>query len=100
MPLNTDKEEGNIQQLFLIQLLDSSPDILVANAADLKKICECYAKFVGKRKKEEYKDVVDATRQSLKRLKEWSLFQQSADYLWNSLTPSQLNTLTSLVNGD
>jgi len=49
LPLNNDKIEGNRQQLFLIEILDSAPTLLVKNGNDLKSICEIYAKFISRR---------------------------------------------------
>lgn len=99
LPLNTDKTEGNNQQEFLMELLASNPGMVVKEIKDLKHVCQIYAKFVMKRKDREFREIVQKTRQSLMLIKEWTLFKESTDYLWSSLSHSHRSALTQLING-
>jgi hypothetical protein len=77
LPLNEDKGEGDIQQGYLISLLNSNPGMIVANAEDLRKVCIIYASFVGKRHDYANKNILNETKTSLKAITNWPLFKES-----------------------
>jgi hypothetical protein len=98
LPLNTDKIEGDEQQLVLMEFLRNSPGLLIKDRKDLLNICQIYAKFVAKRGDKQYKEIVAKTKESLLMMKEWSLFKDSSDFLWESLSYGQKRTLMRLIS--
>lgn len=100
LPLLHDIIEGNTQQELLIDILSQDPGILVQDSNDLVRICQIYATYVIKRNIKMYQELIQKTKHSLLTIKDWSLFQQSSEYIWNNLTNSQRNALTYLLKND
>jgi len=61
-------------------------------------ICLIYAKFINKRSSgTEYDDIKNKTKESIRQMSQWPLFQQHSDFLWNGLSHSQRTALGKLL---
>ena len=100
LPLNTDLEEGDKQQSFLLEILNHDPTFLIKEAQHLKQVLEIFVKFIQKRRDKEYKEIVQKSREFVKMITKWDFFQESGDYLFKNLSNSHRNSLNSLINSD
>jgi hypothetical protein len=82
LPLKYDETETDQQQDILIDILSNSPNLLVRDVDDLKKICEVFACYTALRSQEADSNTTLAkSKQCFSRMSEWSLFQRSSEYL-------------------
>jgi hypothetical protein len=97
LPLRQDEQEQAKQHEILLEMLTSTPAVLLSDADGLKRILEIMADYLLLHPSDN-QDTLAKTKECFGNMAQWEIFQRSSNFLWDSLSLGQKTILAKLAS--
>jgi hypothetical protein len=84
-----------------LTLLDQTPETFISAKEDIFKLLMMFARYFSRRMNRTDERVLKnktGTKKFLFKVREWPIFQENSEFLWNNLPANQKTILTQLMN--
>jgi hypothetical protein len=84
-----------------LTLLDQTPETFISAKEDIFKLLMMFARYFSRRMNRTDERVLKnktGTKKFLFNVREWPIFQENSEFLWNNLPANQKTILTQLMN--